>query len=144
MSKKLIWLSAITLALFIGQPSFACPAEKNPSQPCHCNDSKKTSQNLNLTQEQKAKIKAIRVQARTQLKTSHKQLKVIRDQIDALIKAEKIDEAKLDQLISQRSKIKDAMLKTHILMRHQIYSLLTPQQKQHYQEIKSAHEQHHA
>ncbi|MBL7478946.1 Spy/CpxP family protein refolding chaperone [Legionella bononiensis] len=144
MSKKLIWLSVITLALIIGQPSYACPAEKNPSKSCHCNDSKKISQNLNLTHDQKAKIKAIRVQAKTQLKSSYKQLKVIRAQINDLIKAEKIDEAKLDNLINQRSKIKGAMLKSHILMRHQIYSLLTAQQKQQYQEIKNMHEHHHA
>ncbi|KTD51102.1 Spy/CpxP family protein refolding chaperone [Legionella quateirensis] len=144
MSKKLIWLSVMTLALIIGQPSYACPAEKNPSKPCHCNDSNKISQNLNLTPDQKAKIKAIRVQAKTQLKSNYKQLKLIRALINDLIKAEKIDEAKLDTLINQRSKIKGALLKSHILMRHQIYTLLTAQQKQQYQEIKNKHEHHHA
>ncbi|WP_298622121.1 Spy/CpxP family protein refolding chaperone [uncultured Legionella sp.] len=144
MIKKFIWLSVCALALIIGQPSFACPAEKNPTKHCHCNDIKSSANQLNLSDEQKAKIKTIKSQARVSFKANRDKLKALRQQINTLARAEKIDEAKLDNLISQISKIKSAQLKNHILMRHQIYTLLTDKQKQQYQEIMKQHEQKHS
>ncbi len=135
MIKKFIWLSACALALTIGQPSFACPAEKNPAKHCHCNASKNPVNKLSLTDEQKAKIKVLKTQARANLKANYKQLKELRQQMNTLAQAEKIDEAKLDNLINQRSKIKNAMLKNRILTQQQIYTLLTDKQKLQYQEL---------
>lgn len=143
MIKKFIWLLACALALMIGQTSYACPAENNPAKHCHCNEIKSSMNQLNLTSEQKVKIKAIKAQTRASSKVNREQLKNLRQQINILAKAEKIDEAKLDNLINQRSKIKSAQLKNHILMRHQIYTLLTDKQKQQYQEMMKQREQKH-
>lgn len=144
MIKKFIWFTACALALMIGQTSYACPAETNPSKHCYCNDIKKSANQLNLTKEQKIKIKAIKTQTRTGAKANYAQLKVLRQQINSFTTTEKIDEAKLDNLINQRSKIKNALLKNHIMMRHQIYILLTDKQKQQYQEMMNQHQHKHS
>lgn len=144
MSKKLIWLPAFALALLFGQPSYACPAEKNPSIHCHCNDSTISSSKLNLTDAQKVKIKNLKIQARTNLKANHKQLKVFNQQINALILVEKLDEAKLDNLINQKNKIQGVILKNRIMLKQQIYSLLTDKQKQQYQQMMKQKEQKHS
>lgn len=142
MSKKIIWLSALVLSLIIGQTSIACSVSN--SKHCHCNGHKQLSNALKLTEEQKVKIKAIRVQTRNALKANYKQLKALRLQINALARTDKMDEAKLDALISQRNKIKTVMLKSHVMMKHQIYTLLTAQQKQQYQEMKKKQEARHS
>ncbi|KTD61962.1 Spy/CpxP family protein refolding chaperone [Legionella shakespearei] len=134
MSKKIIWLSALLLSLFVVQPTVACSVSN--SKHCHCNDHKKLSKALNLTADQKAKIKAIRAQAKSGFKANYKQLHDLRVQINALAQTDTVDETKLDSLINQRNKIRAAMIKSQVMMQHQIYMLLTAQQKQQYLEIK--------
>ena len=141
MIKKIIWLSTLILALTIGQQSIACSAE-NKSKNCHCGE-KKLSNSLNLTDDQKLKIKALRIQSRNALKTNYQQLKALRNQINAMVKMDKIDEGKLDSLIAQRNKIKAVMMKSHIMMRHQICSLLTDKQKIQFNEMKKKREANH-
>lgn len=138
--KKFVWLSIVTLALIIGQPAVACSTEKCQSKHCHCDKHAKLSNHLNLTKEQKVKIKAIRIQARNNLKANYQQLKALRLQINALAQAEKVDEVKLDNLINQRNQVNGIMQKSHVLMQNQIYNLLTAQQKQKYIEFKKQQE----
>ncbi|HAT6978924.1 TPA: hypothetical protein F8R96_11590 [Legionella pneumophila] len=132
MSKKSICLAALALAFTFGQPVFANTSNTTQSKPCHCHDHKKALNQLNLTQEQKNKIKTIKIQAQKSIKENYKQLKAIKEQINALIANEKLDEAKLDNLISQRNKIAGTMLKNRIMMKNQIYNQLTNEQKTQY------------
>lgn len=133
MNKKLIWLSALTLALTIGQSSFACGTDKTQTTQCHCSGHKSMSGKLNLTDEQKGKIKAIKTAAHKSLKADHQQVILLRQQINTLVKTDKLDENKLDDLINQLAKIKSSMLKTKTIMKNQIYNVLTVQQKAQYQ-----------
>ena len=135
MNKKLIWLSAAAFALTMGQPGFASSTDNHQTKPCHCNDNKNPSNKLNLSDEQKVKIKAIRADAHKTLKANYQQSKALRSEINKLALEDKIDESKLDSLINQRNKLKTAMLKSHVLMKHQIYSLLTDKQKLQYKEM---------
>lgn len=132
MNKKLIWLSALTLAFTMGQTSFACPADNAQAKQCHCNGHKSMTDKLSLTDDQKSKIKAIKTQARKSLKADHQQVKSLRSQINALVTTDKLDEKKLDDLINQLAKIKTAMLKSKTIMKNQIYNVLTVQQKAQY------------
>lgn len=137
MNKKSVWLSAVALSLMIGQVSFAA-TESSKSKPCTCHhNSQRLSEKLNLTAEQKAKIKAIRTQTHTQLKADKEQLKTLKLQMNALANNDKVDEAKLNSLIDQRNKIKGAMLKKEVMMQNQIYNTLTAQQKIQYKELKA-------
>lgn len=132
MSNKSICLAALALVFTLGQPVFANTISPTQSKPCHCHDHKKLLNQLNLTQEQKTKIKTIKMQAQKTIKENYRQLKAIKEQINALIANEKLDEAKLDSLINQRNKIAGAMLKNRVMMKNQIYNQLTNEQKSQY------------
>ncbi|MCL9683711.1 Spy/CpxP family protein refolding chaperone [Legionella maioricensis] len=137
MNKKSVWLSAVALSLMIGQASFAT-TEPSKSRPCTCHhNSPRLSEKLNLTAEQKTKIKAIRAQTYKQLKADEEQLKALKLQMNALANNDKVDEAKLNSLIDQRNKIKGDMLKKEVMMQNQIYNTLTAQQKAQYKELKT-------
>lgn len=140
MSKKLIWLATFALALIIGQPSFACDKGQN----CNAHHRlDKLAAELNLTPEQQAKIKAYKAQARASMKDNYAQLKALRGQINTLVKADKIDEAKLNSLVSQVNKIRGDMLKNRIMMQHEMYALLTAKQKIKFDELKKKWEEKH-
>lgn len=134
MSKKLLWLSTIVFVLTVGQPSFACLGDSKYCNSHHRFDN--LAQELNLTADQKAKIKAYKEKARSTLKENYVQLRLLRGQISAMIQADKIDEAKLDALVDKVSKIRGSMLKNRIMMQHQMYSLLNEKQKAEFLELK--------
>lgn len=142
MSKKLIWISAFTLALFLGQPSFAHCHHKQCDEKHQQLD--KLATELNLTPEQQAKVNALKEQGHADMKANLTQLKALRGQIGDLVKANKIDEAKLDSLVEQINKIRGSMLKNRILMQHQMYSLLTEQQKAKFLELKKKWDEKHS
>lgn len=142
MSKKLIWLATCALTFILVQPSFACGQNDKPCDAAHHRFDKLEAA-LELTPEQKAKIKAYKEQTRTSMKTNYAQLKALRSQISVLVKSDKIDEAKLDSLVEQVNKIKGAMLKNRIMMQHEMYVLLTDKQKAKYQELKKKWEEKH-
>ncbi|HHT0591719.1 TPA: Spy/CpxP family protein refolding chaperone [Legionella anisa] len=134
MSKKLLWVSTIALALTFGQPSFACIGDSKQCDSQHRFD--RLAQELNLNADQKAKLKAYREKARASLKENYAQLRLLRNQINSLIKTEKIDEAKLDVLVEKVNKIRGSMLKTRIIIQHQMLTLLNDKQKAKFLELK--------
>ena len=140
--KKFIWLVTIAFALILGQPSFASSDNDEKDYRGHHRFDKLASK-LELTPEQKAKIKAYKVKTRASMKENYTQLKALRSQINDLVKSDKIDETKLDNLIAQVNKIRGSMLKNRIMMQHKLYSLLTDKQKAKYQELKKKWEQRH-
>ncbi|KTD73219.1 Spy/CpxP family protein refolding chaperone [Legionella tucsonensis] len=134
MNKKFILLSTIVLGLLFGQLSFACIGDLK-----HCNSHHRfdrLAQELNLNAVQKAKLKAYREKARATLKENHAQLRLLRSRINSLVKAEKIDEAKLDDLIEKINRIRGSMLKTRIIRQHQMFALLNDKQKAKFLELK--------
>lgn len=143
MKTKFLWLPAIALSFMLGQPTQACPTKKADT-PCHCSSKMKhISDNLSLSDAQKIQVKTIRKEAHTRAKANHKELKNIKAQINVLIKSNKMDEAKLDALISQRATLLAAMLKNHIMMQHQIYGLLNDKQKTQFDALKKQQESKH-
>ena len=137
MNKKSVWLSAVALSLMMGQVSYAA-TESSKSRPCTCHhNSQRLSEKLNLTTEQKAKIKTIRTQTYNQLKADEEQLKALKLQMTALANNDKVDEDKLNNLINQRNKIKGVMIKKEVMMENQIYNTLTAQQKIQFKELKA-------
>ncbi|MCE0723846.1 MULTISPECIES: Spy/CpxP family protein refolding chaperone [Legionella] len=134
MNKKFILLSTIVLALIFGQPSFACIGDSKQCNSHHQFD--RLAKELNLNADQKAKLKAYREKARASLKEDYAQLRLLRSQINSLVKNEKIDEAKLDALIEKVNKIRGSMLKTRIMIQHQMFTLLNNQQKAKFLELK--------
>jgi Spy/CpxP family protein refolding chaperone len=142
MSKKLIWLTTLACTLILGQPSFAeCDGHQKHCQAHERFD--KLATELELTPAQKEKIKAYKEQSRSAMKADYHQLKALRSQINELVKSDKMDETKLDALVTQVNKIKGDMLKQRIMIQHQMYSLLTEKQKIKYLELRKKWETKH-
>ncbi|MDP3268973.1 MAG: Spy/CpxP family protein refolding chaperone [Legionella sp.] len=127
MKLKFLWLPLFSLALAASQPAVACPTNSEGKK-CHCT-SKNSYNQLSLSGEQQTKIKAIKVQTHDSLKNTYHQIKELNKEIDVLVHATQLDEAKLDLLINQRNKLKGAVYKSRVMSRHQIYTLLTEEQK---------------
>ncbi len=125
----------------ISQPGFACIGDSK-----HCNSHHRfdrLAQELSLSADQKAKIKAYKEKAMASLKENYAQLRLLRSQISSMIQSDKIDEAKLDTLIEKINKIRGSMLKSRIMMQHQMFSLLNEKQKAKFLELKKKWYLHH-
>lgn len=86
---------------------------------------------LDLTQEQKNQISAIKEKYKEQMKSNREEYKKLLSSMHDLIKSDKIDNAKLDDLINQKKELVASQFKLRIQMKHEIYHILTPsQQKQ--------------
>lgn len=139
MIKNFAWFSASVLALVIGQSAIADTAPATTTtkstKPCHCHHDKMMDK-LSLTAEQKAQIATLREKARAEDKAHFKQLRTLRHEMHAVVTTDKVDQAKLDALIAKRTQIKATMLKNKMMMSHDIYALLTPQQKAEYKSLE--------
>lgn len=130
MNKKIIWLSALAFSLMCSQATFADYADKaHSSCPKMGMMMDKMKSELNLTADQQKKIEDLKKQMMDQKETQKAQLKAIRTQMQELIRAPQLDQTKLDSLINEKKEILGAMMKNKITMKHQIYNLLTEDQK---------------
>lgn len=132
MIKKIIMLPVLALAVTLNNPTFA--DTKGEGQ-CPCKRMEKFSRSLNLTNEQKSKIKTIKEQARRELRANREKMQAVKHQIKDLIKSKPLNEAKLDKLLSEKSAIITATMKTKVMMKHQIYNVLNSEQKAKYSEM---------
>ena len=132
MNKNILWTFLVVFSLFFGQTAFADDQDHS----CGCGKKmKEMVQSLKLDDAQQAKLKTIKEQAKANAKANWEQMKALRVQIDQLVQSDKMDESKLDSLIAQKKELFASMMKTKIMTKHQIYTLLTPQQKTQYQEM---------
>lgn len=131
MNKKMLWIGAVALSLILGQVAFAHEGS------CGCNGErmKKMVETLNLDADQQAKLKSIKEQVKASVKSSKDQIKTVRDQIDQLVQSDKMDENKLNDLISQKKDLIANFMKAKLVAKHQIYTILNAQQKTKYQEM---------
>ena len=135
MNKKMIWLAAVTLFASVGQVSYAAEAKMAVDKHESCGCSKNFAMKLDLTADQKAKIKVIMEQSHKDTMAQRKAMQPIKEQMRAMITSDTIDQSKLDTLISQKMEIVSSMMKNKIMVKHQIYLLLTPQQKVKFNEM---------
>ena len=132
MNKNIVWLSTIIFCCACGQNIFADGTNIKTTQPCSCTCNKPSVKELHLSAEQETKIKAIREQASVVKAMNMKAMLTIHNQIEKLIRIGKLDDIKLDVLLDQKKDIMATMIKNRILVKHEIYSVLTPQQKTQY------------
>lgn len=100
----------------------------NQHNGCHCKMSNMFA-NLGLTADQQAKIQQIKEQARANMQENRQAMQDINNQIKALIQSEKLDTAELDKLVNQKTALIGAKIKNKIMIKNQIFNLLTPEQK---------------
>ncbi len=131
MNRKIIWVLALVASVTCSQVIFANSSTTKASKPCSCKLFKK----LDLTPEQQTQINAIRDQASVLRAAKKKELVVVDHQIQELGKADKLDEAKLETLLSQKKEIMSSLIKNKIMVKQQVYNILTAQQKAKYDEM---------
>lgn len=140
MLKKLIVLPALALSLFTVQPVFANHYDHKNN--CQCQKSMSSMvQQLDLTSEQTAKIKAIKESSRETVKADIQKLRELRKQMHELVTADQLDEAKLNDLVNQKTSILSSLMKTRIMTKNQIFQVLNEKQKE---KLKETMKQHHS
>ncbi|MDA8305354.1 MAG: Spy/CpxP family protein refolding chaperone [Deltaproteobacteria bacterium] len=92
---------------------------------CHANFWKQ----LNLTTAQKKKIKAIRAQARPKIQPLVKELRAGRNELMALRKTGKFDEAKVRAIADQQGKTLANLIVERESVMYKIRAVLTPEQR---------------
>ncbi|MFC3909399.1 Spy/CpxP family protein refolding chaperone [Legionella dresdenensis] len=132
MLKKLLLLPVLTLALAFYQTAFAGSCHQRMDQ---------MMGSLNLTDAQKTQIKTITEQSREAMQTNMTQMKTLQGQIKDLITSEKVDEAKLNDLISQKTSLMATMMKSKIMVKNQIYNVLDSKQQQQFKDLMTQWEQ---
>ena len=90
----------------------------------------KVMEKLNLSKEQKAKIKVIRSKARAEMAPEFKKLHALRHEKNQLVLEPKMNERKLDTIIHQEKEAWGAVMKIRAMERHDISMELTPKQKE--------------
>ncbi|KTD31839.1 envelope stress induced periplasmic protein [Legionella moravica] len=122
MYKKFLWMAALVCSMVLSQSSF--------SDSWGCGEGLKSMlQSLKLDDEQKAKIKPMLDQQQASMKDFGTQMSVLDAQIEQQINATKFDQSALDELIDKKAKLIGSMIKTKIMTKMQIYSVLSADQK---------------
>lgn len=150
MNKKITWLFALVMSLMLGQSVIAASSSDTSTSSHHRHHRyhhdymSKVLAKLNLTDAQKAKMKAIKMQIRSSFEESKKQMQSIQVQLRALVHSDKMDQKKLDALIAQKMKIKTEMMKKFAILQNQMYNVLDANQKAQFQAMKAKWEAKHA
>lgn len=124
MMNRLIAIPTLVLTLSFSQFAFA--EHEGPFASCMDGVYKK----LDLTPEQTNKIKAIKDQVVTGMKDKELQMKALHNQLKDLVRADAMDQSKLDALVNQKKELIGEMMKNKIMTRFEIYHLLTAKQKE--------------
>ena len=124
MIAKII-VSACVLSL--SQLAFSHDMNKYDHEYKHC--AHKAMKSIHLTQEQQTKMKAMKEQLHEKLKGREASMKELHSKIKVLIRSDKIDEHKLDSVVNEKKELVGSMMKSNIMLRHDMYHLLDAKQK---------------
>jgi|GEM_PF-2985426 len=132
MIRKIILAPMFLIALLFSQFVLAHGSDAaNKSSTCACkHPMKKMMSSLQLNSEQEAKIHAIKAQTKPLIQEYWKQIKTLNQQINSLSMSDKVDEAKLNDLIKQKTDLNSKIMKNRVITKNQIYHVLTPAQQQ--------------
>lgn len=124
--KKYLLVAAFAFSFIFGQTVFAHSHE--------CGERlQKMVETLQIDDAQKAKIKPVLEQLKSSLKDEGAQMKDLRAQIKQQVQSDTMDQATLDGLIDKKAKLIGDMMKAKSNASHQIYMVLTPEQKTKFQ-----------
>lgn len=84
---------------------------------------------LKLTDSQREKIKPVLEQLKTSAKDHFTQMRDIRAKIRQQIESDTMDQATVDSLVDQKAKLVTDFTKARISARHEVFTVLTPEQK---------------
>lgn len=135
-------LPALVLSLVVSQPVLAHSSHhSHTSDACPCRvHSEDMAKSLNLTADQQAKIKAIRTATKASMKSDWEQMKSIRSQMRALTMSPSMDEAKMNDLISQKTTLMATMMKNRMMAKNKIFNVLNAKQQEQFQMMMKNHD----
>jgi protein CpxP len=96
---------------------------------------------LDLTEEQKTQIKAIRQASRESMKPLHEQMKANRQKLAQLSESGTFDEAQVQAIAAEHGQLSAQMLVAREKVKAQIFNVLTPEQKAKAAEMKAQFQQ---
>jgi periplasmic protein CpxP/Spy len=120
MYKKIIWMVTLVLSLALSQTVFAN---------WECGGLKRMVGSLNLSDEQKTKIKPILEQLQTSGKTAGSQMRDLDKQIKQQVISADMDQSTVNGLVDQKTKLIGDMMKAKVTAKNQIFGILTAEQK---------------
>lgn len=127
MNKKIIWLTAFALSMSVSQVTLACGNHHKAFITGERYE--KMAEKLDLSADQKTKIKAIGMKARDEMKPKFHEMRVIHKKLNHLAKAKVLDHNKINHLISQQKDLVGAIALMKVTTRHDINMALTDAQK---------------
>lgn len=123
MYKKLIGMAALAFSFALNQTAFADASM--------CGKGLKSMvESLNLSKDQKDKIKPILEQLKTSIKNDGKQMHDLETQINQQSSSANMDQGTVDGLIDQKTKLIGDVMKAKVAAKNQIAGILNDQQKQ--------------
>jgi protein CpxP len=122
MYKKCLWIVALAFSFILSQSAFA------DSWGCG-KGMHEIVGSLKLDDAQKEKIKPILDQLKSSMKDNGVQMKELDKQLNQQVDAANVDQAKVDDLIDQKSKLIGSMMKAKIKAKIQIMPILNDKQK---------------
>jgi Spy/CpxP family protein refolding chaperone len=128
MFTKSLWIVAVTFSLLLGQSVFACHS------PCG-EKMDKMIESLKLDDAQKAKIEPVIDQMKSNMKNNWMQIKELHMQINQQVQSDMMDQTVVDGLIDKETKMMGDMMKTKVMLKHQIFTVLNPEQKMTFQNM---------
>ena len=131
MNIKCMSLSALALSLSLCQTSAAFASDHDRMK-CLDGGGKKIHKlidKLDLTSDQKAKIKDIAEKAKTVEMSKQDELRAIHMQVNDAFQSNSVNETKIDGFVSQEQQVIGAMIKVRMMERLDISNVLTDEQK---------------
>ncbi|MCC5792865.1 MAG: Spy/CpxP family protein refolding chaperone [Legionellaceae bacterium] len=145
MFKKLI-ISSLSLGLFLVNPGFAhqhdSSAVSAQTESCPCKgmqgkaDKKDWMEKLDLSDEQKQKIKAIQDKYRPSIKEGMMQKRKLYHEMMMMSQQKDMDSSKLDSLMEQQNKVSKDVITTKVKMKNEIYQVMDTEQQEKLKEMK--------
>ena len=133
MNKKIICFSALALSMSMSQATLACDCDMNSARGEHyehmTSKFEHMTEKLDLTADQKEKIKTISEKARNDMKPMFEEIRANRMKLNELADAKDIDQTQIDKTIDQNKDIMGSMMKMRVMTRHDIMVVLTDKQK---------------
>ena len=93
---------------------------------------------LDLTPEQREQIQAIRAAEQEKVAPLRQQMKEGREQLHAVIVKQPFDEAAVRTLAAGQAEIRTEMIVSHARVKNQIHALLTPEQREKAEQMRSS------
>ncbi len=139
MSVKLFSLSALALAFAVAHVPAAVACPKIDKEDWVLNVAEK----LDLTTEQKVKIKIYAQKAKIELTVKRHEWRNIHKQVNEAFRSTSINEAKIDEFAHQEEKVMGSMAKIRLHERYDIFSTLDDKQKEKMNQIIKDWEEKH-